>query len=284
MKKIFYESYQKFYYGLIKRNSTYLSSSKRSLPNFIICGTVRSGTTSLFNYLGQHPSIILASQDEIGFFDSNYHLGLNWYRSFFPLKKELVNLKKKTGFALTGEDTPFYFWKPQSIQRIKRHIPNCKFLSIFRNPVDRAYSNYQLAVRTGNENMTFEDAIDCELKILKNSLNNENFLKNGTINENRSYLSKSLYKYQLKNWLSFFEPSQFFFLSTEELSENSRYLFNNIFNFLEIPNFEISTSYLHKSEKYPPIDEETRLFLNDFFLNYNEDFFKMIGKRFNWND
>ena len=78
--------YQKFRYGLIKRHFYYLTSSFRTLPSFFVIGGVRCGTTSLYHYLGQHNSIKQATYDELGYFDDNFHLGLNWYRSLFPTK------------------------------------------------------------------------------------------------------------------------------------------------------------------------------------------------------
>ena len=89
----------------------------------------------------------------------------------FPKQKEIGKIKKNTGFAITGEDTPFYFWKKEAVERIfHNHLPNVKIIVIFRNPVDRAYSNYNLGIRTANtEKLTFEDAIDEEIRIFKES-------------------------------------------------------------------------------------------------------------------
>ena len=78
--------YRKFYYQFLKRNYSAVTSSLRVLPDFIIFGSVRSGSTSLYYDICEHPSVIPAAYDEIGFFDSNYHLGINWYRSMFPKK------------------------------------------------------------------------------------------------------------------------------------------------------------------------------------------------------
>ena len=78
--------YQKFRYGLIKRHFYYLTSSVRVLPNFFVIGAGRTGTTSLYHYLNQHPCITKSAYDELGYFDNNFHLGLNWYRSLFPTK------------------------------------------------------------------------------------------------------------------------------------------------------------------------------------------------------
>ena len=120
----------KIFRGLVKRNFSYITANSRVLPDFIIIGTVRSGTTSLYYNMCKHPSILSASTDEIGFFDSNYHLGIEWYKSMFPKKTEMNKIKEKTKFSITGEDTPFYFWKFDVIDRIHKIIPDCKFIAI----------------------------------------------------------------------------------------------------------------------------------------------------------
>ena len=76
----------KFKHIILKRHVYAWSSSLRVLPDLIVIGVVRSGTTSLYHYLSQHPSIVKSTYDELGYFDTNYKLGLNWYKSFFPTK------------------------------------------------------------------------------------------------------------------------------------------------------------------------------------------------------
>ena len=104
--------YQKIFYGLIKRNYYYLSSPFRVLPECFVIGVVRSGTTSLYHYLGQHPCIGSSAYDEIGYFDNNYHLGVNWYKSLFPTKFTKNKIIKKHGKFLTYDVTPFYIYNP----------------------------------------------------------------------------------------------------------------------------------------------------------------------------
>ena len=110
--------YQKFLYGLIKRHYYYLSSPFRVLPECFVIGVVRSGTTSLYHYLSQHPSIAPAAYDELGYFDDNYHLGVNWYKSLFPTKFTRNKIIKKHGKFLTYDVTPFYIYIPLVAKRI----------------------------------------------------------------------------------------------------------------------------------------------------------------------
>ena len=129
LKKI----YKKLYYGIIKRNFRYITSPVRLLPNFIIIGAVRCGTTSLYYDICEHSCVLPAAYDEIGFFDSNYELGINWYKSMFPTKIKGKKIEIKKGICITGEDTPFYFWNKKAIKRIKKEIPNIKLILLLRN-------------------------------------------------------------------------------------------------------------------------------------------------------
>ena len=82
---------------ILKRHVYGWSSPLRVLPDLIVIGVVRSGTTSLYHYLSQHPSIVKSAYDELGYFDSNYKLGLNWYKSFFPSIFEKKKIERKNG-------------------------------------------------------------------------------------------------------------------------------------------------------------------------------------------
>ena len=146
MKK---DKLRQYYHRYFKRGFSGITASSRVFPDFIIIGTVRSGTTSLYYNICKHKSILPAAYDEIGFFDST--------------QKEMRNIEISTGNSITGEDTPFYFWKEEVADRIKKLLPETKLIGIFRNPVDRAYSNYNLSVRMNVEKLTFEDAINKEM-------------------------------------------------------------------------------------------------------------------------
>ena len=264
------------FHRFVKRGWSGITASSRVLPNFIIAGTVRSGTTSLYNYICNHPSVLPAAYDEIGFFDSNFQLGTMLYRSMFPTKKQMQLIQEKTNFCLTGEDTPFYFWNKDAIKRISKLIPNCKIIMIFRNPVDRAYSNYQLGKRENKENLSFEKTIEIEKEIINNGLEKLNF------SEPRTYLIKSLYSLQLKNWLTSFSKNQLYFLSTEQLSSKPNETMSGIFNFLELPQYTLLKFKKQKQAIYPEMNNSTRKDLLEFFKSHNKELFSLIGKDFLW--
>lgn len=157
--------YQRFRYGLIKRHFYYLTSSFRVLPNFFVIGGVRCGTTSLYHYLGQHNCIKQAAYDELGYFDDNFHLGLNWYRSLFPTKFVQKNIESEYKKFLTYDVTPFYIYNPLVVDRIFKFSPNAKIIAILRNPIDRAYSNYNQKMQDeGDTKTTFEEIVYSEIE------------------------------------------------------------------------------------------------------------------------
>ena len=264
------------YNRYVKRGISGITASSRVLPDFIIIGTVRSGSTSLYYNICEHPSVLSAAYDEIGFFDSNYHLGINWYRSMFPTIKEMENVEKKTSFAITGEDTPFYFWKEEAAKRIFEMNSNSKIIGIFRNPVDRAYSNYNLAIRSKTEKLTFEEAIDEEIDFLK-----KHSFRESTDNK-RSYLAKGIYENQIKIWFELFPREQIHLLSTEDMQKNPEETLQKAFRFLEIPDYIIKNPQKQKAAEYKKMNNETREKLVGFYKQHNERFFKTIQKKFDW--
>jgi hypothetical protein len=279
-------SFKKIYrvikYGLIQRNFKYFTSSIRVLPSFIIVGAVRCGTTSLYYNICEHSCVLPASYDEIGFFDSNYELGINWYKSMFPTKFKMKKIESKTGICITGEDTPFYFWDKKSIERIKKDIPKIKLIILLRNPIDRAYSNYHLGVRLGSESLSFEDSIKKEIELLEKNNDFENdkiekFLRP------RSYIAKGLYYQQIKNWFDVFSKDQILILNTENLSVNPHQTLKQIFNFLNLPNEKIQNIQNRKVGNYQKMNENTREYLKKLFQPQNEKLFKILGKEFEWN-
>lgn len=273
MKKLFSSIYHRF----VKRGISGFTASSRVLPNFIIFGTVRSGTTSLYYDICEHPSVLPADYDEIGFFDSNYQLGTNWYRSMFPTRKKMDNIKNQTGFAITGEDTPFYIWKNEVPERIFKLLPNVKLIAIFRNPVDRAYSNYNLSIRKKTEKLTFEEAIDDEIQDL------EKYSFRKIIDRKRSYLSKGFYEKQINSWYKLFSREQIHILSLEDLHKHPQKTLSKIFRFLEIPEYNVKNLQKQKFYEYPNMKNETRKKLLEFYKPENKNFFQIIQKEFDWN-
>mgnify|MGYP001254810586 FL=1 len=276
--------YQKFRYGLIKRHYYYLSSRSRVLPNFFIVGGVRCGTTSLYHYLGQHNCISRAAYDELGYFDDNYHLGLNWYRSMFTTKSTKRNIEKEYGKFLTFDVTPFYIYNPLVVNRISKDFPNTKIIAALRNPIDRAYSNFNDRIqREGDTKTTFEEIIEYEMKVIQEENDNQDneYLVNVFY---ELLLGRGLYAKQLEYWFKKIPKEQILIISSEKLQNNTEETLSEVFEFLEISKQDINDLTKQNKIGYPKMKDSTREVLNNFFKPYNEKLFNLLGKTFDWDD
>ena len=273
---------KKIYWNFFRRNIFGITGPLRVLPDFIIIGSMKCGTTSLYYDICEHPCASPAAYDEIGFFDSNFHLGLNWYRSMFPRKKQIEDVRQKEGIAITGEDTPFYFWNPVAAKRIQKLLPNIKLITILRNPIDRAYSEYQDLVSSESNSPSFETFIENEINTRRKDsslITEENF---EIFNQKNSYLLKGIYVDQLKIWAGLFPKEQIFTLSTENLNSEPITALESVFQYLNLPDYKIKNIQRQKQKKYVPMNSQTRKILIEFFKPHNERLFKFIGKKFEW--
>ena len=126
----------------------------RMLPNFIIIGAPRSGTTALSQYLSGHPQVFVSAQKELFFFDRRFDRGLDWYTNHFVGAE---------GKSAVGEASPRYMYIEEAMARMARVIPQAKLIAILRHPVDRAYSYYWHRRAYGHERREFTDIVAAEL-------------------------------------------------------------------------------------------------------------------------
>jgi len=128
-------------------------SSRAILPNFVVIGAMRSGTTSLYKYLQEHPDVFMPRK-EIHFFDRKWERGLPWYHSRF---------EGHDGQPAIGEATPTYLAEPVALDRMAATIPDAQLVAALRDPVDRAYSHYWMEHARQRDPRTFEDAVADEI-------------------------------------------------------------------------------------------------------------------------
>jgi hypothetical protein len=261
-----------------------ITSPIRILPSFLIIGPPKCGTTSLYEYLIQHPNIIPAYKKELKYFDLFYKKGEGWYRSFF-CTHFFKKIKYSKGRSITGEATPYYIFYPLAPLRIKTTLPDAKIICIFRNPTDRAYSHYGHEIRKGRENLSFRDALNEEhirlkgeeKKLIKDpayySFNHHHF----------SYLSYGHYEKLLKYWYRFFDEKQILILKSEDLFKNPNTVVNKVFKFLDVPEYNFKEYRVFgKTNKLPEMDQELRKKLLKYFRPYNEKLYNLISQDFNW--
>jgi hypothetical protein len=188
------------------------------LPNFLIIGAQKSGTTSLRYYLEEHPEIYMHPK-EIHFFDDRngaFNRGVGYYRSFFE------NL---SGARIVGECTPCYMFPEEAPQRIHAVIPDVRLAIIMRNPVDRAYSHYWKNIKNGREKYSFEEAIEREAaRMEKSQWHRLQF----------SYVARGFYSDQLMRFLTHFSLKDILVLIFEEFTKSPQECLRKVYSFLGI--------------------------------------------------
>jgi len=274
-------SYKRFYQLFVKRHFFGITSPLRVLPDFFVIGAGRTGTTSLYHYLDQHPSLSKSAYDELGFFDVNFHLGLHWYRSLFPSIFTKFRIKLKTHFFMTYDVTPSYVRRPWIARRMKKLFPDTKLIIVLRNPIDKAQSHYYLSKKFG-ETRTFEEFIEEDINdILEWDIGSKDDYYFATKVEN-SKLARGFYVEQLPVWFELFSKNQILIISSEDLASNTKNVINNIFQFLNLPKYEIPNIEKVNVSKHSKMNSDTRKRLIAFFKPYNKQLYEFLNYKFDW--
>ena len=246
-------------------------------PNFIILGAQKSGTTSLYAYLTQHPHIAPAAVKEIHYFDLQFDKGPEWYYSQFPTAAE-------RGHKITGEASPYYIFHPQVPQRIYDLCPEVKLIILLRNPVDRAISHYYYYIKIKYESLSFEEAIALEPERLKGEL--EKLLADPTYfsyeHQHHSYLSRGIYADQLPAWMKLFPKEQLLILKSEDLYTNPAAGYNSVLEFLGLPPHQLKAYQKHNATQYSPVDEKVYEQLKAYYRSPNQRLAQLCDRDFGW--
>jgi hypothetical protein len=200
-------------------------ATKWPLPTFLIVGAMRSGTTSLARYLGAHPEVYVPSEKELHYFDRNFSKGLDWYRKRF---------RKARSERAIGEATQTYMYDEVSIERMAKTLPNLKLIAILRDPVDRAYSHFQLNRSLGIEPLAFELALEQETARLRSPDRRQRFAY--------SYIDRGRYLTQLTRLCNHYPRDSLHVEVLEDLRKDPARAYRSLCQFLEVdPTFIPST-------------------------------------------
>lgn len=272
--------------GSFKRAFGILTGPLRSLPDFLIIGAQRCGTTSLFNYLSQHPAILPSFPKEVHFFSNHYDKGLTWYRSHFPLEIQRRRSGMQNGKqrCMAVEGTPYYFSHPLAPRRIFEAVPEARLLLLLRNPGDRAYSHYQYEVKLGFESLSFEEAIEAEAERLASEkekiLQDQNY--HSFAHQHYSYLSRGKYIDFLGEWESFLNRGKILVLKSEDFYVHPEKTITQVLEFLGLPDWKVSKFKKYNFTTYAPMQPKTRQHLNAVFEADNARLSDALGANFDW--
>jgi hypothetical protein len=256
----------------------------KSPPDFLVIGAQKAGTTSLYNYLTQHPQVIgNKSWKEIRYFDlpQNYSRGYGWYLGNFPSKVE-------KGDRLTFDASPSYLHFDNIPARIKADLGEIKMIAILREPVKRAYSAWQMYqsffdnpndhLRVTADDRSFAAAVEQELQ--------------GKAKEAKypyDYVARGKYAEQLERYYKQFDKSQILVLNFAQFKQDLPGLLNQVCEFLEIEPFSPETlqqfqQKRHNVGKYEiDLDDQAVMDqLKEYFIPYNQKLYDLVGQNYNW--
>ena len=256
-----------------------LTAPWRRLPDFLILGTQRGGTTSLYEWLSRHPGVVPAREKEVHYFDFQMARGPGWYRAHFPARGRHPR-------RLTGEASPFYLFHPRVPGRVRRLVPAARLIVLLRDPVARAHSHYRLQRRAGVEPLaTFEAAVAAEPGRLRGEAARVR-AEDGYYSHHfhhHSYLARGLYHEQLERWFEHFPREQFLILRSEELHAAPARFFGRVRAFLDLPPTPPDAAHVHLNHQPGEgLNPETRARLREYFAGPNAALYARLGEDFNW--
>jgi hypothetical protein len=250
-----------------------------ALPDFVIIGEKKCGTTFLYHLLGKHPLVEPAASKELHFFDVHFDEGIEWYRRCFPPPK-----RRGARQTVTGEATP-YMSNRHAPGRMAQVVPEARLIALLRNPVERAYSDYQMVARKGRENETFEEAMRAVAKA--HPPDGEGGDRAGSRDGRHRYLFRSVYVDHLLRWMEFFDREQLLVLKSEDFFENPRETLEVVLEFLGLPEWEPEASELEGGKRNAgryekEMDPVLRKRLEEYFEPHNRRLYDFLGTDFGW--
>jgi len=263
-----------------------LTAGIRLLPDFLIIGAQRCGTTSLQRYLIQHPCVAPSFRKEVHFFDRNLKKGVGWYRAHFPSAPYKYYVTTILGRRfLTGEASAAYLFYPHAPKKVLQTVPRAKLIVLLRNPVDRAYSQYQHEASLKYETLLFEEALEQEPRRLEGE--REKMLADEGYDSysyrHHSYLSRGVYADQLAMWMKLFSREQMLILQSEDFFARPSSVFQKVLQFLDLPPCELREYKPYNAREYSTMNAATRRRLNDYFEPHNRRLRELVGQNFAWN-
>ncbi len=263
----------------VVRNAVWVSGRAtarwRRLPDFLVIGAQKCGTTALYTYLRAHPEIVGPFWKEVSFFDRHWWRGEAWYRGQLPLRSE---------GKLVGEASPSYVFHPLGPERVHSLVPNVRLIVLVREPAERAYSHYQHEVAFGREPLSFEEALEAESERLDGEVERLQADPRAFSHAwwDHAYVQRGLYADQLERWLELFPREQVLVLTTDELGARPAETYATVLDFVGASPHRLATYPRVFDRDYPPMKPETRAALEARFAEPNRRLEELLGRSLGW--
>jgi len=265
--------------------------SQRPGPDFLVVGTKRGGTTSLFNYLLMHPGVLglfpqNRAKKSTDFFFKEQHRGPSWYRSHYHTAQYRSRLQRRLGYApVGGEASPYYMWDQRVAAAAHAVSPGLKAIALVRDPVERAWSHYQERTQNGVEPLSFAEALAAEPTRTAGEL--ERMLEEpsyySAAHDWYTYRERGVYLPQLEHWTSVFPADQLLVLRSEDMYSDPQPVFDVVCDFLGIASHPLPTKKTfnasHRKSSVPAAEAAD---LQAFYAPHNAALEQHLGRSLDW--
>jgi hypothetical protein len=265
------------------------TSDQRPLPDFLVIGTKRGGTTSLWRYLIQHPLVPRLfpawNTKTSHYFEENFGRGEAWYRSHFPTVRQRTALERRHGAApRAGEAAPLYMFHPLASSRVAAVMPRTRIVVLLRDPVERAYSHWKERRTEGVEPLGFAEALAAEES--RTAGERERMIADPGYFSNAydwySYRARGCYLEHLKPWLDLFDRSQLLFVPSETLYREPAATYARVLDHIGLPPCELPAYDVFNDRPSKGMDPEVRAELTAFYQPHNAALADRLGMTFDW--
>jgi Sulfotransferase domain len=261
------------------------TASSRVLPDFLVIGAQRAGTTTLYHYLVQHPQVLGAVADkEVHFFDLGFTGGLDAYRAAFPTRNAVRRAARGHARVRVGEATPYYLFHPAVPDRVASSLCDVALIAILRDPVERAWSQYRHEVELGYERRSFEEALDLEAERLAGE--EQRLLADPAAtsftHQHHSYVARGRYLEQLERWWRALPADRLLLVRSEDLHADPRPTFDAICSHLDIDVWRPPVWRTYNASSTTGMEAGTRARLREAFREDNERLSAATGRDWAW--
>jgi hypothetical protein len=258
--------------------------SLRPLPDVLILGAMRSGTTFLHNALAAHPQIAAGDIKELQFFSFRWSEGLEAYRRRLPLQwpdavVACTGLKRR----LVIDSSPYYLFHPLAPQRAAQTLaPSAKMIVLLREPGARAWSHYRWSLRQGREHLGFLTALAAEEERLAGEAERIAAGQQVTSapHQRFSYVARGRYAEQLERWWRYFPRERFLLLRSENLYADPQTVFDGVCRFLHLRPMALPAALARNALPSLPLPERARDILDRAFECPNQRLRELTGISF----
>jgi hypothetical protein len=267
------------------------TAATRPMPDFLVIGTKRGGTTSIWNWLLAHPGVLpmfpaVQQLKSPHYFDISYARGEDWYRSHFPTQRARERAGRHLGYRpVVGESSPYYMFHPAAPGRVHAAVPDVRLVVLLRDPVKRAYSNYWERRGSGFEPLpTFAEAVEAEESRLAGEA--ERLIADPTYysldHDCHSYLARGRYLEHLRPWLELFPRERLLVLLSEDLYADPVGALARTHRFLGLPVLPPPRVPHHNRLTVDPIDPGLARTLRDYYRPHNQALAADLGMELPW--